>query len=378
MKKFNDIELIEEYKKCNRCRVVAEKFGCSDETVRRALIKYDIPRVKRNPRPTTRPRATKEELRQIVNEYYATDLTINDLTKKYHRSQHTISAAIQKYGNGHKPCLVNNTKITDEQIIEAVKTMTRQEIADFYGVHVENLARRMKKLGVHAVYAPNKGRTIYGECWHYIKGHDKLCERHKSFEYLESRKKGNIRTIRLKCKKCGTIIERAESTVRKKEIRCECCEKKRIEAEQLQIARQKMMRFFNALIEFRIPKKCVVCGKEFFSQYPNQKYCSLTCKRKSKSSGNIRKRCRKYGVKYEHGITLAKVYARDHGICQICGKPTDWHDNSWGCIGSNYPTIDHIVALANGGAHSWDNVQLAHAMCNSIKRDLNERELLNA
>lgn len=39
-----------------------------------------------------------------------------------------------------------------------------------------------------------------------------------------------------------------------------------------------------------------------------------------------------------------------------------------------YPTIDHIVAMANGGGHTWDNVQLAHAICNSYKRDLSENE----
>jgi hypothetical protein len=26
--------------------------------------------------------------------------------------------------------------------------------------------------------------------------------------------------------------------------------------------------------------------------------------------------------------------------------------------------------LANGGTHTWDNVQCAHAICNSYKRDL--------
>lgn len=41
-------------------------------------------------------------------------------------------------------------KITDAQLLEAVKTMTRQEIADRYGMHVESVARRMTRLGVHA------------------------------------------------------------------------------------------------------------------------------------------------------------------------------------------------------------------------------------
>ena len=50
-------------------------------------------------------------------------------------------------------------KITDEQILEAVKTMTRHEIAEKYGVHVCNLDRRMKRLGVHGVYKAPRRRA---------------------------------------------------------------------------------------------------------------------------------------------------------------------------------------------------------------------------
>ena len=35
----------------------------------------------------------------------------------------------------------------------------------------------------------------------------------------------------------------------------------------------------------------------------------------------------------------------------------------------NYPTIDHVMPLAKGGMHSWDNVRLAHHGCNSAKGD---------
>jgi 5-methylcytosine-specific restriction endonuclease McrA len=34
------------------------------------------------------------------------------------------------------------------------------------------------------------------------------------------------------------------------------------------------------------------------------------------------------------------------------------------------PTVDHIIPLAKGGTHTWDNVQLAHWSCNSDKRDI--------
>ena len=44
-------------------------------------------------------------------------------------------------------------KVTDAQILEDIKTMTRQEIADKYHMHVESIARRMRRLGVRAVYA---------------------------------------------------------------------------------------------------------------------------------------------------------------------------------------------------------------------------------
>ena len=83
------------------------------------------------------------------------------------------------------------------------------------------------------------------------------------------------------------------------------------------------------------------------------------------------RRVKKYGTHIvENGITLKALFVRDKGICQICGKPCDWDDHRWGHFGPLYPTRDHIVALANGGEHSWDNIQLAHAICNSVKRDL--------
>lgn len=33
----------------------------------------------------------------------------------------------------------------------------------------------------------------------------------------------------------------------------------------------------------------------------------------------------------------------------------------------NYPTIEHIIPISNGGVHSWDNVKLAHFRCNCKK-----------
>ena len=147
-KMFDDALLVEEYRKCRRCRVVAEKFGCSDETVRRALIRYGEPRVIRHPRKETRPRATEEELRAIVDEYYTTDVDINTLVRKHHRAQNTISKAIKEYGHGLKKNAVNGRKITDDELREEAKTLNCKEIALKYNMSEERVYRRAKKLGI--------------------------------------------------------------------------------------------------------------------------------------------------------------------------------------------------------------------------------------
>lgn len=58
--------------------------------------------------------------------------------------------------------------------------------------------------------------------------------------------------------------------------------------------------------------------------------------------------------------------------CVICGGEVDpsdrWVSESGRpCFGRNYPTVDHIVAIKNGGTDTFDNVQLAHKHCNSKK-----------
>lgn len=75
----------------------------------------------------------------------------------------------------------------------------------------------------------------------------------------------------------------------------------------------------------------------------------------------------------DRDITLEKLFDRASGVCSLCGKKCDHMDyelsNGVFIAGDNYPSIDHIKPLSKGGSHTWDNVQLAHRKCNSIKRD---------
>lgn len=50
-----------------------------------------------------------------------------------------------------------------------------------------------------------------------------------------------------------------------------------------------------------------------------------------------------------------KIYG--DGICGICGEPVEYDDFE----------VDHIIALAKGGSHSYENTQPAHSICNRRK-----------
>lgn len=285
-----------------------------------------------------------QETKQQIAEAYLRLGTYEKVRKEIGYSPATISKVLKEYnlGRGKGGNQDKQRKVTDEQILEDIALgLTRQEIADKRGIHVANLDRRMQKLGAYAQHKRAKAQD-----WHYTEGAAKLVEKYQGEQFdFVSYMNGRYR---LRCKKCGTVVERSKSTVKEKKIRCKKC----YETEQLNTA-------------------LLVLVQRVATTY----YSSPRPQRKKRRS-DIRKRCRHYGVNYEPGITLEKVYERDKGVCQICGKPTNWHDNLWhDHFGPLYPTIDHITALSNGGEHSWNNVQLAHAICNSYKRDLSQGEL---
>lgn len=56
-------------------------------------------------------------------------------------------------------------------------------------------------------------------------------------------------------------------------------------------------------------------------------------------------------------VDYAVIWQRDQGICHICG----------GVVESNDVHYDHVIALANGGAHSMDNIKVSHSICNMRK-----------
>jgi 5-methylcytosine-specific restriction endonuclease McrA len=75
-----------------------------------------------------------------------------------------------------------------------------------------------------------------------------------------------------------------------------------------------------------------------------------------RSDGKVRDRIVRKEA-FVEPVSRDKVWTRDNGICGICGSPAnndDWH-------------LDHVIPLARGGLHCYDNVQVSHPLCNMRK-----------
>lgn len=103
------------------------------------------------------------------------------------------------------------------------------------------------------------------------------------------------------------------------------------------------------------------------------KYCSQAC---ANRAGNKRKEVKRRhklreNGKVDYSISLEGLILRDKNICHICGCKCDRSDyqmiDGVFIAGNMYPSIDHVIAVANGGTHEWSNVKLAHRICNSNK-----------
>ena len=133
---------------------------------------------------------------------------------------------------------------------------------------------------------------------------------------------------------------------------------------------------------------CADCGRTFTrhqrmlheNSYSTEKrgrtpkYCSSKCTERAARRTSRHNRRKLEETVGGDVIPLGDLINRDKGICQLCGEKVDINDGFFDSngnfhVGGRYPTVDHVIPLAKGGANTWDNVQIAHLACNSGKRD---------
>lgn len=187
----------------------------------------------------------------------------------------------------------------------------------------------------------------------------------------------------VRCLTCGTAYERTyHNIVHLGKADCPyCAERKRAErkeqaqAEKDRIKAEKEKTKYDKAIQRFINKlnrihECPVCGTHTIRKI----YCSDKC---SSKANNKRKeairRSRIESKPMDTDITVEGLFRRDKGICYLCGGKCDFEDytvcNGNFIAGDWYPSIDHVVPVAKGGTHQWNNVRLAHRRCNYLKSD---------
>lgn len=135
---------------------------------------------------------------------------------------------------------------------------------------------------------------------------------------------------------------------------------------------------------------CVDCGGSFHRSVPDRGHPVKRCepcrearskasskraakKAKRTASGRKRRRIAKAQRRAkERAVTADRidpliVFQRDRWHCRLCGIATP--KALRGTYNPNAPELDHIVPLARGGAHVWENVQCSCRKCNGAKGD---------
>lgn len=123
------------------------------------------------------------------------------------------------------------------------------------------------------------------------------------------------------------------------------------------------------LCRIRLLRRCADCGVLVKERKSICCECRSARKKRSyRKSGNLRSRCKRFGVPYDSKVSRLSVCNRDGWICAICGVKTIKEANR------EHPhplegTLDHIIPLSKRTkGNTWDNAQCACRSCNCHKK----------
>lgn len=249
----------------------------------------------------------------------------------------------------------------------------------FCSNHCKNLYKKRKQRGLAVNVRPRRSHLE----WTDKDIQDRINTKSSKILYIGGYKDSES-YMYLYCTDCGQPFKWSARGLRKqKPIQCNNCRSILTNIKDKETQAEKEER--QAIIEAKREKRkceaeehrhriCAYCGTHFVID-KRRNFCSDICARKynNKTRDNIRRNKIKES-KVNSGITIERLIKRDGCKCWLCGKPVNKNDyevRSSGTFiaGASYPSIDHVVALANGGSHSWDNVRITHMRCNTIKRD---------
>ena len=314
----------------------------------------------------------KQEIIQLAKSGYA----VKEIAPLIGRSNNTVTKVLRAYGikavkKYPEGCFDRERKPEnierEQKIVELRKqNISYRQISKMLNMNQGTVCTIAKKHGLDGMRA----QEVNG----WKDPNDFLRKYNPNLEYVSGWKSVDEYAV-IRFKDCGHEYECSMKTVRSHpEYGCKICAdiKRREETHQRNMERiaernrrlrekqeAKEQEFWNKSFEQKSWQICPICGGVFVGR---RIYCSDKCMMQSKWQ-------MKEGYRYL--FPLEEVYERDNGICYICGKPCDWNDYEErdGVIvyGNKYPSRDHVIPKSKGGTNTWDNIRLAHRLCNSKK-----------
>lgn len=278
----------------------------------------------------------------------------------------------------------NGAGLEDERRCEIMLALQRNEPIKRIAKECHTSAETVRRVRDMAGIESGAGVNQYG-------GYDERLERAKrviserapGFEYVGGFTDTDS-AVRLRCRVCGAEKIASMITVRKGKVECAACRQRQTQARAMKREEERQRRQRAAeekhkadmleKIAGRMQIRFRFCGCGAILPVDTRaKYCPDCRRRIDNKRREVSRRVKIKEALVDIGITVMRLYKRDRGVCWICGKPCDPHDwteiNGTIICGNAYPSIDHVIPLSKGGKESWDNVRLAHRICNSIKSD---------
>lgn len=407
---LNPALVIQQYYELRSCKNVADLYGCSGETISRVLKENGVKLTgwKVQEKPKQYRFKSTEESETLAIDVYQTTHSVADVCEAVNCSSTAVYKILQKHGISLRSKAWINSQRADEVAAYYVQGHSVRETAEKFNVsavQINNLAKKRKisngKDWREAGIEHQKTEAI-------LRLSESLAE--IGFEYVDGYTDKDCKVI-IRCCTCGAEFEKTYSWLRKGNVICPECRKRESLArqeEKKRIAKQNadVKQVERLWYKLTHPPKnpydeqheaflnrsgiCEICGKPYtvreyvescgLKKAQDNGVCSDVCRQKKKKAqrktshkgrrDSHRHRATKFGCEFDSSVTLQKLIKRKGLRCAICGEMCDPNDHSWSeYCGPMYPSIDHIIPMSKGGGHTWENVQVAHIICNSEKGD---------